>query len=1465
MPETPTGATPEISGAGDPTSKAPETPKEPVKSTPIEKGKKREIALVNVDEENAQQIRAAAEERLTRSRNELKGISGFFKKIWTHNWFREYNRQREMSRGKDVNKQTGNIYAARGLDQAVMDRTTAAVTARFLREHADAIHKGKDAKNSEVKETLTGKTETERRVQAELRQIIEDYASGKIDDASLREREKRVYNDNVAALGNDGLKPAEILMSNLLVIAKDIKVQVEEGAKLNELDLDLDVTFGRAKLGARTEVEMKGVDRAVEWVKQTRVGQFVNETTVAAGVGLAYSVGEFFSQKLVNNKVAAWFTFGGTAAVGGLIAGAREHELLKAERRQHAREMAESQTFDPNRKEAPRRAEMQEYTYATESAVALAESLETAVANNDPAAIAAALAKTEARIQLSDQERVDLLRYSSAETLEEERLRLDDARAAAKLTLRNLGEDFTTLVVPELERLRNEANVEITAKDRAFTKFKRSQALKKGLIGFGTSLVIGATVQQLVALGRDAYDAVFGGTGRTSQTAVEGLLAWMQGSKAETAPVDPHEVIIGKNHLRLPEGVDFAPSGNGYALKVDGEVLLDGLGTNKDGFLDQQSVDALREAGIETSMKRYTQEIRGFKAITRTAHEYLLAHQDAMKDVNRLLWYDNDTQMYRGADGKLYGADHNELRLWWGNEGNNGITKNGSFVMNVSAMTPEGSWHTPESTNAQELIAGGKMRLLLSVSENTQGHVFDIPIDKNGNAIIPPDHPAAKLFTVKDGHAVFLGRFAEAAQVIGDHNGELGVKLLATHEGEGIRALRDRVPTLDYGFTRHTTLTFPETENKLPTPPPVIPIVGRSPLEPVKYKKKPIEGTSFEPSYFETSGGSAESEEQQRQRMSETIRNNPDATLDQYKEIATYFERQDPAHRAEVKALAVEAGKMRPDCRLSICIPAAGHQEGKVIYKTLSNFLNQTAQKDEFEIVVFVNSPATDKAGNPVKPDATYTEVQRFQRDHPELHVRLMHAVLPFDEALIGNARKLLNDATLLRSQERGPKAPELILVSTDADNEGVAPEYVANFIEKFDQHRNVDAMMGQLDWDPKSYVRNPLLHVGFRMLQYAGALDRKHGAHWSSGANFAFRASTYAAIDGYSANRNGGEDTDLGSRITLARKGAKNRIAKAYAGTRVSRLYTSSRRAEKVWRMNGLVPAEQWQAGDFRSNSDEVRNIDWSKYQNEINFDNPDEVSNFVKDLSVVINQSIPPIFGRNADATSPSVRRVLGLLGIQFRPSPNGSGIEITDASKLITGLKQYKTEGIPLYERKIGLRRAPEQTVAIDQEAGGRLRWLEDQVRRLQREILQRNPEKTFNEANFRTDITDLGRRYFELQAQGGVVDQYRDQLANAREQLRRLEDLPLEARTSQGPGIDMWRDYVSRYEQAIRDHESWMRNQAAKLNRSREALWELRQQQPDQADRMIAETTRGRSPEDQAAFRAFIAEGRLPATT
>jgi hypothetical protein len=1206
-------------------------------------------------------------------------MKGFFSKIWKHNLFREYYRQNEIALAKEEILESGNLYVGENVDQKVHDEAMNSVVNRFIQEYDETIH----TEAGEERKIIGNESLDDQRLNIAIRALIREFASGKIDDESFKEEQKRIIAEATGFTGEE-LKNTVAHTDNLFEIARQSKIAVEHGASLDEIDQEIEVVVGKAKIGVRTESKYNTVDRIAAKIQSSKVGKYVNEATIASGVAIAYGATIGLSQRLVRSRALAWGTFGASALVGGVVAGARESVKVEDERKQHSRERAKGKEMN---EDMTRRLEMEKTIYKTTPAKSLIESLKNTsqriLGPEDFFGAVRVLAETEARIKLSDSEKIDLISYADFKSIEGERLNLDIARAEAKVKLRKMVVDgvielpeekafdefYSLTMDTQITDLR-EGEEGIETKDRLFKKMKMKKVAGAAFKAVATGLVVGGLAQEASAFFSDNKEGVVEhvlGMNKDhipkSVTALEGIRRWIEGEKVAERAMH-HVVLSNGSNVNLPDGVDIVPNPNAsgeFLFTKDGEIVSDKIQFNG-GKLTQASEEILKEN--EVYITNTVTHVTNHENVTIGPKEVVDKHPEMFHKIQRKFWYDNDTPK----------SDLNELKTHFGGVSGTGIDSQGNYVMSINKMTSDGSFHKDLSVDAQEVMKNGGLKMLLSLSEDSQSNVVEVPIDEHGQAILDPNSEIAKMFFKNEnGHLKFTGKFMEIGQSIGmTKDGIEQFNLLSTVVGPG----QETISTIKDVIVDNPVTSFEVTDHLPYVEPPVfIPIFGRTPLEKMKNPNK----GSIEYAY---NGFSSIKREDYESRMSESLKKNPDANLDEKKEIKDYLARQEKGHLKYVQELANEAGPMNPACKLSICVPVAGHQEEKNIYKTLENYLYQTADKNDFEIVLFVNRPDKDREGKPVTPDGTMSEITRFIKDHPEMKVAVINRVIPIENARMGYLRKSLNDAVLQRHITRGETAPNHVIVSNDADNKGVAQEYIQNFIEKFEKHPEVDSYMGQLDWDPESYVRNPLVHIGTRLFQYVDIQLRKSDKNNipSSGANFAFRSGMYASVNGYSSDFDLAEDVDLGRAIKASRIGAKNKKAINFAGARVSRLFTSSRRAEKAIK-DGLSPVEQWNKG-FSAFDDEVRKVDWESLSKGIDYNNKESVKVLVDQLENVINRTMKAMTWVQADHEV--FKRSLGWLGIKYK-LVGVNQIKIVDATKLIKGLKQYATDVDSLMERK------------------------------------------------------------------------------------------------------------------------------------------------------------------------------------
>lgn len=386
------------------------------------------LAIVDTSESVEDQARDIAEERLTANKTELKGFKGFFKKIWKHNWFREYYRQKEIIRVKGEMVESGNLYHHETADKTAHEEAMKNVVERFVSEYEETLHEGEKRGGLDLREKENQK------MNREIRGLIREFATGQIDEAALIEGKNRVIAD-VLDLEGDSLETAVRQTDNFVEVARQAKLAVEHGASMDEIDREIEIVKGNARVGVRTEAKYNLADRIISKINKSFIGKYIfNETIIAGGVSIAYAATVGLAQRAARSKALAWATLGGSAAVGGTIAALNERVRLEDERSQHAREMAKGKEIGAD---SPRRKEMEESRYETKTAVIMKESLEHSIQNiksqEDFLACISLLSGVEARIKLSDTENIDLIQYSDFKSIEKERLDLDIAQLELKL------------------------------------------------------------------------------------------------------------------------------------------------------------------------------------------------------------------------------------------------------------------------------------------------------------------------------------------------------------------------------------------------------------------------------------------------------------------------------------------------------------------------------------------------------------------------------------------------------------------------------------------------------------------------------------------------------------------------------------------------------------------------------------------------------------------------------------------------------------------------------------------------------------------------------------------------------------------------------------------------------------------------------------------------------------------------
>lgn len=558
------------------------------------------VTIVNVDDLAEEAARDHAERTLTASKESLRGFGGFFKKMWQHGIAREYYRQKQLARSRELIREKEDLYAAEQnpeIERTAHQQAMHVLVDRFASEYEETLHAGEERRTLDVKAS-----ESDRSLKEGINTLLRDYASGKLDDTAFAEERTRLLQEVPGT--KEEVAKKSMYADNLLEVARQLKMSVAHGKSIDDLDIELDVKIGRAKDSIRTKANYNAVDKIIEKIKSTKLGVLVNEATLATAVSIAYSVGVGFSRRVASSRVASALTFGGSALVAGVFTGYAENKRLKEDRRQHAREMAQGRTYEHGK--SPRREEMDKYIHETQEAGTLATSLRSRLYEKGPdgklfpkelteterADVIAHLADIEARVALSESHAIDLVAYSNPTLVERERFDLDMARAHAKADLlkmeaRRDGEkaDINELLKVAIAARTNElvkGDEGIEKRNALFNADKRKKVAVAAVKGAALGLVIGGVAQEVTAFADNHqvgfFERLVRGNHMTHAetaraTPAEWLHRYMQGA---LPPADQamHTVSVpGNGHLTLPESMRLVQDDSGLSL-VEGDRVI---------------------------------------------------------------------------------------------------------------------------------------------------------------------------------------------------------------------------------------------------------------------------------------------------------------------------------------------------------------------------------------------------------------------------------------------------------------------------------------------------------------------------------------------------------------------------------------------------------------------------------------------------------------------------------------------------------------------------------------------------------------------------------------------------------------------------------------------------------------------------------------------------------------------------
>jgi hypothetical protein len=1321
--------------------------------SPVPKG----LKIIDISDIAEQEAQDRAEKELHETKRENNGVTRWERFVeGTKNlgknvalgltkYYRRNKALREVRSGIET---SGNIYSGRGSeshDKHDNERAINAIMNRFDESHSpdEVLQLGERVMHARADQPVN--TETAQ-FKSQIFDLIGRFASTQtMTEEQFNAEKLALYNSYFH--GESGAKRPAVAAyaDNALEIAQSARSGVIHIDSLKEIESSTTVTLGIAKSKYKTQANFNIIDKTIDSLQRSQLTSWISPTIISAGAATAIglmNVGRGVAMKGVN---LATFGLAG-AAVTGAISGFNENTRLKGERATVARSLARGEQASP---EAARRIEMGQYVLEMRSADDLITSFRRDFCDGDNklkelseggASVALkSLAEIEARIKFRDTHNVDTISYAGdeSETLHTDLMVM---RAQMKVQLaRNMGittGELRQRLTTESEQFLTSMATEKTEKDRLERDFRLSRAIKTGFRNGAIGLGVGMGIQEVTAFFNNNTEGLVehftdsSSRGVGQQTYLHALAKWIHGDTA--VPGTPSSILRmlspshtdmvalpggGSINVNLPTGYALTDFGGGNAeLSLPGGVKIPLMIDPTTGNFDSASLTALHQAGLQ-DINGMTNVIQTTATTTHTenAHQYLQGKNlgpDWYKRTKHLQrWLANDTPMHRDpVSGKLLGADFNELRAYHHGVGGSGFTASGDaqlridmkeFARNASGEQIQGSIQHGVIGRAAKAVHEGRMFWELTPEKG--GPTFRVPFHVNTDgtvtADIPKTSPIYGMVFGRDshGHMTEKAWMSEIIEERLDKTGKVRDYLTYASQNHGGHHLGDVT------ITDTVIQDAPEIETTitaLQSIPTIVPGVEQTfvPFIPVFWggRKELERAAIMNPFLYGYNGNNNKRED----IPSEALRKDPDAKLNAHQEISNYLASQSHEYRTMLQALSLQIREpMSPETRVAIAIPAAGHQEGKNIYETLTSYSKQTADPKTYELVVFVNYPMTDKDGSPVKPDATYSEILRFKKDYPNIPVRVMQRPLLRKDAKIGNIRKILNDSIMLRQQQRGKDAPDLIVISNDADNKGISQNYIEDFIKSFDKNPKKDAFMGNLDWDPEALIQYPEIFVGAKIDQYLTALNRKHkNKMTSSGANFAFRSSMYAAVGGYDETATLAEDVTLGRAIM---NGRRNNGAIGY--NQRSLLYTSARRSIAALKQ-GHAHIEQWDQLPFGAD-DELRKNASISSGSEPDFNDPTYVNGLKNRIESIVDRTLS-VFSKwdgGLAKDDDRYKKVLKALGISYKITKKG-GIEITDMQSFVTKLKQNKALALLRRDNIIGIEGKREELIRAKKEVYG-----------------------------------------------------------------------------------------------------------------------------------------------------------------
>ena len=817
-----------------------------------------------------------------------------------------------------------------------------------------------------------------------------------------------------------------------------------------------------------------------------------------------------------------------------------------------------------------------------------------------------------------DKEGNSLLKYSSELNAPEEQLGLLQQIVRSKLWLRDENGGNIQNLADQLDNasdlmqsVRDEIEKDLGDVDKVAKRQKVAKILRKS----GKSLLIGAAVgfaaQEVEALMDPNVQGIFEKDDGYAQSLTAGrkLANWIRGDTgARHDELLAHVDITGENTSSLVNGdnsnMEFIKADDGtYTLLRDGKEVAKGIDWNaQTGKLTPESLKILHDQGVDVTRSQelgfhYMTQVEGTRTDQLTLDEYYERFGDEATKIKRSFWYDNNSAVF----------DHNELAC---SDYVDPVTGVRGFV---TRMSDSGSWHGDKMAKFSELAKNGEIKLFVSPSWDTQHEPFAITgklLEDGQLAFVPEEGTICSQLFTEDG---FIGRFGEVAQVLGTgDNGETLIAPLATAVGKDYTGLLDViVPTVENVPVDGTVpeYLFSVTDPELPWNMPIIfPFVSDGAMKNsrrAEYVKHPRQRDIGSGSYTYIDYNNPDTKKPEgvtgpdgrsvvKGEISPRIIERKQLHLGQ--EVSDYRQRMiDAGESAHANFIdqqitqSRELSAMDDSVKTVIMLPVWAKEDGDKVYDAMSLYAQQKGvDLSSFMILIDVNDglkPTDDYVTDaeskgdfltdeekafygtnlPTKRELanrrlqrTFAEVNRARADFPGLKIATVSHL--GRKGGVVDASRVMSDSVMLAidkavKEGRMSADNDVLMVRNDVDVKHIDSHYIEGYQEAARKNPKTPIFTGTTWFNITHQRRVPGLGAVTTIERMSNLFGALNGRIHSAGGNFGYRASHFAAINGYGFSANGDY---IGSGAGADDLRAGQRLADAFDATYWERMYNS-------------------------------------------------------------------------------------------------------------------------------------------------------------------------------------------------------------------------------------------------------------------------------------------------------------------